>query len=345
MDIGERNSRLLLIIGGVGLYGILFKFIGEMIISSYSAIRLNEIPISTSQLFTSLLLASFIVILALSIAYCYNELYVYSKLDKEKKDKYLNRADSLYLYILRYGSTSAGTIVLISILFSMLGLFLAKWKYILLIMVIILIILILIFFVKRDTYKQFSLHLKNLFQFIKPLFNGASILITFYSFIIWLISFIFCIALGIEANTNAKVFIAFDNNQKFINIIYEDKVPDFFPKEFVIGFENDRDYKELVIDGSEFKQSFTSVIKEISNDQTSFDSLEPEVHSVISKGLFHYSYNLDMEDYITSNTGVVYIQFEVDQFSTKETYTVKNIYSVDKNKLEFELPEISIELK
>lgn len=341
MGVAERNSRLLLVVGGVGLSGVLFNIIGNLIRKSYSTIKLGEeIPISVSQLFSSLLLASFIVLLGLALIYCYFELFSYSNLNEEKLGWYFRQADRFYLYLLKFFAISFIAIIIIIILYCFsIELFLIMNKVKILgigfIITILLIILISFWYIKlREVIVEV---VKGVFNTLKSLFNEKFIAITSISLFCWLLCFIFSTAMGVESNTSAKMNIKFDEKNNTISINYEDKVIDYFPKEFKIIIKDDREFvKEIILNSTDFNTSYISVIGELKDSNK-------EQELLLNKNTFKYSYEVQLNEISNIKEGTIYIQFDKNSFLNKDTYRIANYFEKKEGKYKFDFPEIKLD--
>ena len=337
MEITERNSRLLLVAGGVGLSGILFNLISKVIRTSYSSFRINsEIPMSISQLFSSLLLSSFVILLGLAIIYCYFELFSYSNLEDEKKTWYLKQADRYYVYILRYFAVSLALIVAILTIYSFvveylyLANYIIKWTFI-----IISIIFLLLGFIKNVREIAFKI-VKNAFGMLKGLFNETFFTISMASILSWLLCFIFTIGVGIKSNTDAKMEMVFNNEDYIMTIKYEDKMVDYFPENFLIWVESEGEVvQEVIIDSKDFKRSYINVIGEYTNNN--------DKEMMINKNTIKYSYDFQLNEITKLKEGIVYIQFEKDDFFKTETYTIANNFVNQKGEYIFDFPDVNLD--
>lgn len=343
MEVAERNSRLLLVVGGVGLSGVLINFIGNIIKKSYSTIKINEdIPLSVSQLFSSLLLASYIVILGLAIIYCYFELFSYSNLTSEKKAWYMDYADKFYLYILRFFAVSFVLIILIITGYA----FIHDLSNIIIIKIIkiigILIILIYLFSFWSTKLKKVIVGLwtsiKSLFNIVKSLFTETFQNISIISCICWMLCFIVTIAVGIETNTDSKMNFKFDGKNYTMTLKYEDKVRDFLPEEFKILIKSNGEIvKETSVKSTDFNSSYINVVREITNTS------KKEEHLILNKNNLKFSYEIQLKEILDLEEGTVYIQFDKKSFLNKDKYIIANYFEKKDNKFKFDFPEINLD--
>lgn len=343
MELSERNSRLVLVFGGIGLSGYLFNSIGKFIKQSYSTFDMHaSIPFSISQLFSSLILSSFLVILGLGVIYCFFELFSYSNMASDVKLKYSDRADRYYTYLLKYVAVSIMVIFVILFVYTYFVEFIYMGinlnRIFIGLLIIFLIVLITLIFIKK-TRSKITKGFKGLFKTVGSFFSTHNIVITVISLFIWAMCFIVTFAIGINSNTNAVLNIEFNNKDFEITFQYEDSVVDFVPKSFSVDILNNGEIiKEFQFDEKDFKQSYVFAT------QTNLEkeSKEQQV-MLINKNNFIYTKSLILDSLKNLDQGEIVIQFERDDLLTKQSYRIQNQFFTEDGKTLFDYPEIKID--
>lgn len=342
MELSERNSRLVLVFGGIGLSGFLFNAIGKFIKQSYSTFDMHaSIPFSISQLFSSLILSSFVVILGLGVIYCFFELFSYSNMPSDSKSKYSDKADRYYTYLLKYAAVSLIVSIIILLVYTYFVEFIYLGinlnKFLIGFLIIFLIVLITLLSIKK-TRNNITKGFKSLFKTIGSFFSTHNIAITVISVFIWILCFIVTSAIGINSNTNAGLNIEFDNKDFKITFKYEDSVVDFVPKSFSVDILNNGEIiEEFQFDKKDFKQSYVFAT------QTNLETKAKEQVMLINKNNFIYTKSLILESLKNLDQGEIVIQFERDDLLTKEVFTIQNQFFTEDGKTLFDYPEIKID--
>lgn len=342
MELSERNSRLVLVFGGIGLSGFLFNMIGKFIKQSYSTFDMHaSIPFSISQLFSSLILSSFVVILGLGVVYCFFELFSYSNMPTDIKSKYSDKADKYYTYLLKYAAVSLIVIFIILIVYTYfvefvymginLNLFLIGF------LILFLIVLIILLCIKK-TRSNIAKGVKSLFKTIGSFFNTHNFAITLISLFSWIMCFIITFVIGINSNTNAGINVGFDNKNFEITFKYEDSVVDFVPKKISVDIISNKEIiEDFQFDSKDFKQSYVFAT------QTNLETKTKEQVMLINKNNFIYTKSLILESLKNLDQGKIVIQFERDDLLTKEVYTIQNQFFTEDGEILFDYPEIKID--
>jgi hypothetical protein len=339
MQLSDRNSRLLLICSGIGVFGYIIKVIIQSIYHSFSIIYLGPFPIGIGQIFSTILFANALIIFGTGICYGYFELHNYGNYEGEEKTRYQVTADKCYRLLLKISYTSLlMALVLIFILFCILPLFIA-FK---LIFIIFIGLILLIFFKvtikkwSRNWFKEFIGQVKKLKKFY------IHAIIAF----VWTIFLPSLIIMGISQNLNTHFDITFKNGDVPNAIFhFSDNAPDRMPKEFTITIDANSYHKELKLYQEEFNYSIVEVKGTELNNSPLAQYLQKNKTFDVSNSNYTFNKTIDLQDIISRKEGSIEIKFkEENDISGTRTYRVVNKFTVLNGKIQFNQEKFNIKL-
>lgn len=323
-DLSERNSRLLLVIGGVGLSGVLFKAILSMIGSSFSTITESPLVFNVPQIISSLVLSSFLLIFFTALFYCYFELHNYGFLSDGIDKKYAVKADKYYKYLLNSFKYSLFISLTALISFQMIPIFMNYFQYFCIFLTFISLLVISLL-LKNKNYKKILISIKGI-NYRKINYN-----LIFVFGVIWASSMILTIEFGVKYNTNSQITFDFKASNKQLQINFNDTIPDYMPKEILVRTVNDKGKnREYILKTKEFYNTYVQVKSEEKEYGPINTILSGTSSNIINKSDINFFKTLKL-DKLDSKKGVIFIQFKINKTSSTETYTVKNFYTIDKS--------------
>lgn len=360
MDRSERNSRLVLLIGMLGVSGYLLKIFSNMLTSSFTRILNSKVPISSHQVFSSLLISGFFIILMVAVLYILLELNSFRNLEFENKIIGISSlADLMYKCLMRMIilvifwtillTTLVANIPQSLVLISDFTEYLTQNKLLWFLISLLIVIVGVVLFrfvsyksentsnVKKEFYRKEQDRL--LYIFInryglnsKDFQIGLIVIFCFiWIFIIWPTALI----VGINQNINTEFSI--DYKRDSVTLKFNSKTADYLPEGVYISniLSNSCTYKYVSIE--DFTLFVTRVNSMESNGQT---------YNKIGKSVFDFEFVLDTAEMAIreETSGYTKIGFSYEKFSSKDTVEISNYFEIKNNKFEFQKDEFEIKL-
>lgn len=339
MQLSDRNSRLILVISGIGLFGFVLKAIMNSITTSFSSIYLTSFPLGVSQVFSTLLLANALIILCVGVIYCYFELHNYGNYSEEEKEKYMNLADKWYLLLLKISYTSLFMLfVLIFSLFALLPIVLAFKLTSLIIFSIILLIILMASINKwrKNWWKELISRIKILKHYITQ-----SIIV-----LVWSLVLPVSTIAAVSTNLNTQLDINFNEaSTPSISFHFTDHLPDKMPDEIKVTILSSSEEAPIVLKKSTFNVSSLEVTGTDQNNMILESLVAKSDFILVKQSNFSFNKSLELPQLKKLKEGYIEITFyESSGISGKKKYRIINHFNVNDGKIKFQQEDFSIEL-
>lgn len=338
MQLSDRNSRLLLVLTGIGLFGYILKVIIQTINSSFSNIYIGSFPIGIEQVFSVILFINALLILGIGIIYCYFELHSYGNFENTEQNEYHLKADKFYRLLLKISYISFFmALLLLFFIFGLLPFFLLLKKLALIVSLIIMFVILLIT-IKKWRGNWFS-------EFIQRLNGLKKYSIHFSIFTIWLILVPSIIILGINLNLNPNFDIEFkSSNNPEVTFIFKDHAPDKMPEEIIIKTVAKNNESVIKLKKADFDYSFIEVKETVENNAAFYSFLSNNEMFILGKSdfIFEKSVNLNLNKI---EDGYIEIKF-IDQtdINSEASYRIVNKYKIEDGKVKFNRNKFDVDL-
>lgn len=342
MQLSDRNSRLVLVGTGIGLFGYILPKIVDVIKTSFSGIYIDSFPIGVGHVFSSTLFANALLILGVGICYCYHELHNYGNYDSNESAKYIERSDKYYRMLLNISYTSFFMILFLN--FILLFIVPLVFSNPLITSIITAIIIALVLTITIRKWKQ------NWFKEIFKWFQGLKKYSLHGGIIaVWLLVLPTTMILGLNDNLDTKFKIKFNTDKNpQVEFEFSDHVPDKMPKEISIEIGTTSKQEEILLRRDDFNASFTEVTETEDNNTPLGKYINNHDMFLINKSMYTFKKTLVLTQLTGKEPGFVEIKFRNDSTNTTKsnrTYRIVNQFTSEKNKIIFSQSEYLVDLK
>lgn len=345
LKTADRISRLIVVFTLVSFIIFSLKIIFKFYSSSFSNIYLGRLLISSSQIISVTLIIIALVILFVTMVYCYNELRAFSG-NEETTEKL--KVDQKYLMIFDIIQASFLTflsILIIRLIIMPVILYLEKSNVL---FFTILIIMNLIFLYVSNfitnNYRSEKI-IKRITLFIISKKNYFIVLS------VWLIFAPLFILVGLYQFSNPVLNIGFTNSTKKnspeVHFNFSDRIPDKMPEKIdILILSSNKDTKfEISVSQSEFIKTFTEVRLQNNQDNTFSDFFKSDDNSFeIKKSNYSLYKRIKLPD-LKSDGSLVITFNENNPLENKKSYKIVNDFYIENNKFHFNEPSIKVNLK
>lgn len=345
LKTADRISRLIVVFTLVSFIIFSLKIIFKLYSSSFSNIYLGKLLISSSQIISVTLIIIALVILVVTMVYCYNELRAFSG-NEESTEKL--KVDEKYLMIFDIIQACFSiffSILILRLIIMPVILYLEKSN--ILFLSILIIINLIFLFVSNITTNNFR---------PQKIIQGITLFIIakknyFIVLAVWLVFAPAFILVGLYQFSNPVLNISFSNSNKKnspeIHFNFSDRIPDKMPKKIdIIVLSSAQNPKyEISVLQSEFFRTFTEVRLQNNQDNGFSDFFKNDDNSFeIKKSNYSLYKTIKLPD-IKSDGSLVITFNENNPLENKKSYKIVNDFYIENNQFHFNEPSIKVNLK
>jgi hypothetical protein len=314
LTFGDRNARMLLVIGICSVIFIVLKQLGYELLSSFNTFYINrEMPLGAEHILIPTILASILIIFGWAILYCSHEFFNFSNAkDKNEEIRYKVKADLAFNKMLDAFIINMFLIAFVIIL----ALLLFGLPTILNKVIAFAFLFVFLFAIKKEILAYIK---KFHTKFRSDKFKyGTCIGIWF--FLTLLIIMFGSLQVGNGLKYEGQ-FIFNNNNGINVDISFSNTLPDNI--DILLAEDNS---KVITIKGSEFRKAFVEVSNE--NYTNSSDSVPLTNRFIYRQSFYEYQKKVSLDGLLKEGKNTIIITFKADRASglKKSCKLVNEIY-------------------